>query len=208
MTQNAKDSDDLRVKRTRKLLQEALIALTVEKGYAAVTVSDIAERAMVNRATFYRHYLDKFDLLEQYVQDLGKMTAGGNMDEQKAFIAEKLNPLPQEIPSGLVSLLKHIQQHGDFYRVMLGANGDAKFIQRFRELSEWRYRALLSYFQVEEQSHQAPLELRLNYASCAGIGAILWWLENGQPLSVEELARWMGSMTRSVMGLPMPTPIG
>ena len=51
MTQNV---EDLRVRRTRKLLQKALLEATVEKGFAHVTVSDIAERAMVNRATFYR----------------------------------------------------------------------------------------------------------------------------------------------------------
>jgi AcrR family transcriptional regulator len=204
MTRTPKEDDDLRVKRTRKLLQEAFIALTVEKGYAAVTVSDIAERAMVNRAAFYRHYLDKFDLLEQYVQDLGKLTAVGKMNEEESFIAEKLTAQPEDVPSGLVTLLKHIQQHGDFYRVMLGANGDAKFIQRFRELTEWRYRVLLNRFQVEDH-HLPPLELRLNYASCAGIGAILWWLENDQPLTVEELARWMAERTRNIMGLPVPS---
>ena len=205
MTQKANDSDDLRVRRTRKLLQDALIELTVEKGYAAVTVSDITERAMVNRATFYRHYLDKYDLLEQYVQDLGKMTTVGGMNEEESFTAEKTDPHPQGVPKGLVIMLEHIQRYSDFYRVMLGANGDARFIQRFRQLSEWRYRALLRYFQVEDEAKLPPLELRLSYASCAGIGAILWWLENGQPLSPEELARWMGNMTRATMGLPMPT---
>ena len=51
--------EDLRVRRTRKLLQQALIEGTVEKGFAALTVRDITGRAMVNRSTFYRHYLDK-----------------------------------------------------------------------------------------------------------------------------------------------------
>ena len=57
--------EDLRVRRTRKLLQQAFIECTIEKGFAALTVRDITERAMVNRSTFYRHYLDKYDLLEQ-----------------------------------------------------------------------------------------------------------------------------------------------
>src|SRR5215467_3779344 len=54
---------DLRVRRTRMALQEALIDLIEEKGFDAVTVGDIAERAMVNRATFYRHYPDKYALV-------------------------------------------------------------------------------------------------------------------------------------------------
>ncbi|MBZ0292889.1 MAG: TetR/AcrR family transcriptional regulator, partial [Anaerolineae bacterium] len=52
--------EDLRVRRTRKLLQQALIELTVERGFSEITVGDIAERAMGNRSTFYRHYLDKY----------------------------------------------------------------------------------------------------------------------------------------------------
>ena len=68
-------SEDLRIQRTRKLLQEAFIALTVEKGFAAITVRDITQRARVNRSTFYRHYLDKYDLLEQYMNELYALTS-------------------------------------------------------------------------------------------------------------------------------------
>ena len=73
MARNDGDSEDLRVKRTYKLLQEALIELTVQKGFSAVAVSDITKYAGVNRATFYRHYEDKFDLLNQYVQRVCKL---------------------------------------------------------------------------------------------------------------------------------------
>jgi AcrR family transcriptional regulator len=53
---------DPRVRRTHELLQEALIELAAERGFDAITVGDIARRAGVNRATFYRHYQDKYDL--------------------------------------------------------------------------------------------------------------------------------------------------
>jgi AcrR family transcriptional regulator len=53
---------DPRVRRTRKLLQDALYSLIREKRFSAITVQDITERATVNRATFYAHYTDKEDL--------------------------------------------------------------------------------------------------------------------------------------------------
>jgi AraC-like DNA-binding protein len=56
LTQN---SDDLRVRRTRKLLREALIELIGERSFDTITVGDISQRAMVSRAAFYRHYQDK-----------------------------------------------------------------------------------------------------------------------------------------------------
>lgn len=57
------ESVDRRVQRTRQLLNRALMALIVEKGYESITVQDIIYRAKVGRSTFYAHYQDKDDLL-------------------------------------------------------------------------------------------------------------------------------------------------
>ena len=66
MTQPVKN---LRARRTHKLLQEALIALIEERGFDALTVGEITERAMVSRAAFYRNYQDKYDLVEQIFEE-------------------------------------------------------------------------------------------------------------------------------------------
>jgi AcrR family transcriptional regulator len=58
---------DPRVRRTRKLLQEALVTLMKRRSFDELSVQDIAEQATVNRATFYDHYTDKFALLEALV---------------------------------------------------------------------------------------------------------------------------------------------
>lgn len=60
---------DPRVKRTRTLLREALVALLAEQSFEAITVHDIAERATVNRVTFYDHFVDKFALLEDLIRE-------------------------------------------------------------------------------------------------------------------------------------------
>lgn len=60
---------DPRVKRTRKLIVEAFFALLAEKNFHAISVQDIAERATVNRATFYTHFEDKFALMDWVVRD-------------------------------------------------------------------------------------------------------------------------------------------
>src|SRR6266700_8161509 len=131
--------EDLRVRRTRKLLQQAFIELTVEKGFAALTVRDITERAMVNRSTFYRHYLDKYDLLEQYMNEIYELTDGAS--------------------PGPLNLLKHIQQFADFYRVMLGAKGDPLFAQRFRQNTEKRFRSFLALALTEPEPNAPPSDL-------------------------------------------------
>ncbi|PWH17199.1 MAG: hypothetical protein DDG60_02850 [Anaerolineae bacterium] len=63
----ATDRLDPRVKRTRKLIQQAFSELLTEKGFTNITVQDITERAEVNRATFYAHYPDKYALLEENI---------------------------------------------------------------------------------------------------------------------------------------------
>jgi len=60
---------DPRIMRTRKLIREALASLLAEKSFESVTVQDIAERATVNRATFYAHFTDKFALLDAMIRE-------------------------------------------------------------------------------------------------------------------------------------------
>jgi AcrR family transcriptional regulator len=58
---------DPRVRRTRKLLQQALTELLAEKSFHAINVQDVVDRATVNRATFYAHFPDKYALLDYVV---------------------------------------------------------------------------------------------------------------------------------------------
>ena len=56
---------NVRLRRTQKLLREALIALIEERGFDALTIGELTERALVSRAAFYRNYQDKYDLVDQ-----------------------------------------------------------------------------------------------------------------------------------------------
>jgi AcrR family transcriptional regulator len=60
---------DPRVTRTRKLIRDSLISLLAEKSFESISVQDIAERATINRATFYAHFTDKFALLDALIRE-------------------------------------------------------------------------------------------------------------------------------------------
>jgi AcrR family transcriptional regulator len=60
---------DPRVTRTRTLIRAALTSLLAEKSFESISVADIAERATVNRATFYAHFTDKFALLDAIIRE-------------------------------------------------------------------------------------------------------------------------------------------
>lgn len=171
---------DLRVQRTLQLIQDALIDLTAQKGFANVTVLDITRQAKINRATFYRHYQDKFDLLDRYAQAVYELLGTGSAEplEEKEAHSEKA-------PAGLVKLLEHIQANARFYRVMLGANGSPAFIKKVRQHIENRFRHSLPKALMDDEVFGS---LYLNYLSSGSVSAVLWWLEQDMPYSPQEFA--------------------
>src|SRR5258708_20906931 len=93
---------DPRVRRTRKLLQDALLELLAEKSFDAITVQDIAERSTINRATFYAHFVDKYELFASYTHEWfrkalhQRLGCGGSPPRctMPAFFLARLRPAP------------------------------------------------------------------------------------------------------------------
>ena len=191
------------MQRTRKMLQRALIELTAEKGFASVTVRAITERAMVNRSTFYRHYLDKYDLLSQYLEELYALIDSQEGDDTRMDIQV---PRPGKLPDGLVSLLRHMQMNGDFYRVMLSEKGDPGYcIQSFRRYIENGLPQMLPTGSEQVDPSKPPVDLIVSYLLHAGAGAIVWWLENDQLIPPERIADWLKQLSRASINVSLET---
>jgi AcrR family transcriptional regulator len=192
-----KNAEDLRVRRTRALLQKALIDLTIEKGFTEVTVHDITQRAMVNRSTFYHHYQDKYDLLSQYIDQVIALLYAQEADPSTMTD-------PDQPSTGLVRILQHVQANADFYRALLGKKGDPAFCaQSFRRFIEQQFRYILSVDRPPADLDRPPIGLSINYILHAGIGAIVWWLENEQPCSPEQVAVWINQFSAADMGVSL-----
>lgn len=61
--------DDLRIVRTRKAIMDALVQLIIQKDFSKITVTDITNIAVINRATFYYHFTDKYELLIAFIKE-------------------------------------------------------------------------------------------------------------------------------------------
>ncbi|HLO17362.1 MAG TPA: TetR/AcrR family transcriptional regulator [Anaerolineales bacterium] len=181
MTHNEPDREDLRVKRTQKLILEAMIELTSQKGFSTVTVNDIAKYAGINRATFYRHYQDKFDLLDRYAQAFYELSDA----PPEARPQTSGESIDKQIAPGMARMFEHIRANARFYRVMLGKNGDPAFSEKIRQYIRKRIRDSLP---EELRSDQTSLDLYLSYISSGSLGALTWWLEHEMPYSPEEMA--------------------
>src|SRR5215472_15554726 len=112
---------NLRVRRTQKLLREALIELIEERGFEALTIGEITERAMVSRAAFYRNYQDKYDLVEQIFEEAMNALLGA------------VGELGQEHPAEIwVKFFEHIAHYERLYRALLGSKGSPWFVRKMR----------------------------------------------------------------------------
>jgi AcrR family transcriptional regulator len=84
---------DPRVKRTRELIQRSFMEIVDEKGFNSISVQDITARAGINRATFYAHYPDKYDLLDKAIGEMFRAEIERRMLNVCEFRVENLRSL-------------------------------------------------------------------------------------------------------------------
>jgi AcrR family transcriptional regulator len=175
---------DPRVLRTRALLMDALMDLIPEKGYDAITVKDITERATLNRATFYLHYSNKDDLLYQ-----GMRAVLDELNPKQPFPERDAGEFTYESTLETITAdFEHVQKHFAFYEVMLGENAVWKFVHQLQDYVYEQTLVRLLEFQGEPVETEVELELILRHMSAAYVGVIHWWVEKGRPYSPEEMA--------------------
>lgn len=73
-----RNSTDLRIIKTEKALYTTFLNMLEKQSFDSITINDLCEQAMVRRATFYKHYIDKYDFFAHFVryireEDIGKM---------------------------------------------------------------------------------------------------------------------------------------
>lgn len=96
---------DPRVVRSRQAIIDAFILLSEAKPFENITVKDITEKALVNRATFYNHFLDKYDLMEKAIQDVVRV----NLDRDRFKDIEVGTQYIYEIFNALCTLHRNIE---------------------------------------------------------------------------------------------------
>jgi AcrR family transcriptional regulator len=167
------------------MLREAMLSLVLEKGYDAVTIEDITERADLGRTTFYLHYHDKEDLLLESLTEVA--------DELKRQILEP--PLQGWPP--VVQVFRHASENAHLYRIILSGQGVARTEAGIRALIS---KEVVSFIQNAQDRNkieldlQVPLDIFSNYFAGALLSIIRWWLEEDQPYPPEEMALMFRAM--------------
>jgi AcrR family transcriptional regulator len=167
---------------TRQLLIETTLQLVLEKGYDAITIQEITDRADLGRGTFYIHFKDKEEVVwtafQAMFQDL----------EQHAH--QKLDrSLPQVEYFGLLTIFRHAAENADLYRVMLGGKGSSLLTARAEDY-------LVQVFLFDIRNVTKPPDINFNlpeeFEAQLLVGVISrllhWWLEKPNEYSAEQMA--------------------
>ena len=118
--------EDRRVRRTKKLLTQALTELLQKKQVNEITVKELTDLADMNRGTFYMYYKDIFDMLEKIEDELFQKL------DVIAQTHEHGDPT-QQVKSILLDLFRFIEENQEMCRVLLSPNGDMNFLHRLYE---------------------------------------------------------------------------
>ncbi|MGE7926552.1 TetR/AcrR family transcriptional regulator [Lysinibacillus xylanilyticus] len=176
---------DRRIIRTKNEIKQAFFSLLSEKNFEAITVRDITELANINRGTFYLHYVDKYNLLEQYENEIFEkfnaiLDATTNLDLD-------INQFKQERLPVMVQILQVFYEEADFLKLILGPNGDPYFHEKMRQFFVRYFNAYLGN-RTDKSKWRFPIELTLAYNSNAILGVITYWLQHDMQQSPEEIA--------------------
>jgi AcrR family transcriptional regulator len=170
---DVKDTQDRRVRRTQRALAKALIALTLENGYEAVTIRDITERADIGYATFFRHYHDKDALLREV------------LDVVLSELMDLLQlPPPDADPAALGTLIfRYVGDHAEICRVLLRSRGSALLVQRVVEAGT----QTVLRERLPAASSPVPIEVAAYHLVASSVALIQWWLDRDMPYPPERM---------------------
>jgi AcrR family transcriptional regulator len=166
-----KQHEDRRMRRTQQALADAMIALTLEKGYDAVTIRDITEHADVGYTTFFRHYRDKDDLLHDVLAVV--------FAEFIEHLESQSSTTTEPIKKGIL-IFRYVQEHAEIIRVLF----DSKTIRN--ELMTLATQKVICHNQSFHHDI-IPIEVLAHNFIVSTLGLIEWWLENKMPYSPEQM---------------------
>jgi len=183
--------NDLRVQRTLDSIRDALVALIAKKSLDSVTVGDIARRARVNRTTFYRHYRDKYELLESILTKAIEELDESMGSPESARSRFKLN----EVPEPWIRFFECIETNANLYRAILHSAGGTWFQARLRthveRLLQERGPIGLPAKKRGSSKGVLPQEITVAFSASLFVGVAIWWLEYGKAYGASQMATWL-----------------
>ncbi|THB60660.1 TetR/AcrR family transcriptional regulator [Vagococcus silagei] len=177
---------DIRVIRTKKMIIEAFLSLVNEKGYEAVTIQDIADKAMINRATFYAHFKDKPDLYD-YVMEYAVSNLSGILDANKLNKSKFIEL--KSIEKSLTSIFQLIKEEQNFFCMLTEGSSSEIFRKKLSDVLSTMYEETFSKLRITENDIEVPISFIIEYMTSIFIGTVHWWVTTDSDFDANHMAR-------------------
>ncbi|MTW88023.1 TetR family transcriptional regulator [Virgibacillus dakarensis] len=160
------------------VLKDSIMKLLKEKQISAITVKEICELADINRSTFYAHFCDQFDLLEQIeeelIEDMGMYLSTYNVkkEDDALQMTEKL--------------IEYFASKQDECQTLLNENSDSSFQKKVMVVTH-RF-IMKNWMEVVNHPNKDISEYLSSFIVSGGIQMLKVWLNNGMDKSPKEMA--------------------
>lgn len=175
---------DLRIMKTKKSLYEALLVLMKEKTLEEIKVSDICEKALINRSTFYAHFEDKYTLLNALIHDLKEnlleeLDKNTNISNSKEYYIELIK-----------ILLDHIEEKKEIYMlIMINNRNSIAMDMIYNTLNEDIIKRLEQDQKLTEKNIPAEFIAKFYLGAILNIG--MEWLKSKNNYKREEILTYL-----------------
>lgn len=182
--------NDQRTRLTRNLLEGALVALMGEKPLKDISVRELCQRAGVNRSTFYLHYYDIYDLMEDMERQIGEevfhtLGKGPFGSDQSTF------------SSFYTTLFGLLGRNAELCAILLGENGDKDFVARL--FAQVREKCVGEWSRLYPAATRAQVETCFTFTSAGSVGILRTWLDSGCRVEAAEVARQVERLVNAIL---------
>ncbi|WP_170061537.1 TetR/AcrR family transcriptional regulator [Rummeliibacillus pycnus] len=172
---------------TRKKIQDCFMELLSKKEFSKVSIKDITTNASINRGTFYLHYVDKYELLDQIENQLleGLKVHLEAMNMKDAMVKEK----HMEIAVLSTEVFRYFNQHAEQFMILLSKNNTSGFHFRLKNFFIKQFE--VNYYRSElfKIDPSIPIDYISAFAASAILGLIEQWLSHEKRETPEEIAK-------------------
>ncbi|MEX2104259.1 MAG: TetR/AcrR family transcriptional regulator [Bacilli bacterium] len=185
---------DRRVQRTRAMLHEAILDLMVVKGYEAITVQDLIDRANIGRATFYYHYVDKEALLIESINQLRTF-----LKEQitKSVKSEETEEFQFRFS---LAFLQHVQGHKQIYSATVDKQSGALVLHYMKQIITDIAKEEIELWIPNSGSSLIPQDVAVEFAVNTLFTLIAWWMHRNKQYTAIDVDRMFHQLTLSGIG--------
>jgi len=179
--------DDRRVKYSKMVIKESFIQLLSKKDISKITIKEICEQADVNRATFYAHYSDQYDLMRKIEDELfdnirtylsvQELPIGGGSDAGRMITADMVE-----------KILDYVKENAPLCRLLLNESGDLHFQKRIMTLA---YSKNIDNITNQGKITQEEAEYIYSFGITGCIGFIQNWFEHDMDLPTRRVAEML-----------------